>query len=77
MNLCIDLCCGLKGFSSAFLEGGWEVITVDIEPKFLPDILCDIRNLTKEDIQAAARTKLSKYEIVVILASTKELILIL
>ncbi len=46
MKTCIDLCCGLKGFSQAFAEDpNWEVITVDIERKFKPTIQADVRFL--------------------------------
>lgn len=40
----LDLFSGLGGASRAMREGGWTVIRVDIEPKFSPDILCDIRD---------------------------------
>lgn len=44
--LCIDLCCGLKGSSSTFIDSAdWEVITVDIERKFKPSIIADVRYL--------------------------------
>lgn len=39
----LDLCCGLGGASRAFRDRGWEVITVDIEPRFTPDIVADVR----------------------------------
>lgn len=38
----LDLFCGLGGASAAFREAGWEVIGVDIEPKFKPDIIADL-----------------------------------
>lgn len=38
----VDLCCGLKGFSQAFADAGWKVVTVDIEPKFNPTVIADI-----------------------------------
>ena len=41
--LILDICCGLKGASQAFVERGWDVITVDIDPQFNPDIVTDIR----------------------------------
>lgn len=44
-KLCIDLCCGLKGFSAAFVDAGWEVVTVDIDSKFAPTICTDVREL--------------------------------
>jgi len=42
--LMLDLCSGLGGASAAMIERGWSVITVDIEPKFKPSIIADIRN---------------------------------
>ena len=43
MKLCLDLCSGIGGFSQAFRENKeWKVITVDINPKFKPDMLLDI-----------------------------------
>lgn len=42
----IDLMCGLKGASQAFSENAWEVITVDINPKFNPTIIADVKTLT-------------------------------
>jgi hypothetical protein len=41
----LDLCCGLKGASDNFKENGWNVTTVDINPKFNPDVAADINNL--------------------------------
>jgi hypothetical protein len=38
----LDLFCGLGGASVAFREAGWEVIGVDIEPKFKPEIVADL-----------------------------------
>jgi len=40
----LDVCCGLKGASEAMLRLGWEVITIDSDPAFAPDICVDIRN---------------------------------
>ena len=40
----IDYCCGLKGASQAWRELGWEVLTLDIEPRFEPDIVADLRS---------------------------------
>jgi site-specific DNA-cytosine methylase len=42
----IDLCSGLGGASSAMRNRGWDIITVDIEPAFNPDIVADVRHLT-------------------------------
>ena len=44
----LDLCCGLKGFSQDFADHGWEVTTVDIDPRFSPDIIADVNNLHLE-----------------------------
>ncbi len=41
--LMIDLCSGLGGASHAMKNHGWNVITVDIEPSFCPDIVADVR----------------------------------
>lgn len=35
----LDLFSGLGGWSAAFRDRGHEVITLDIEPKFKPDIV--------------------------------------
>ncbi len=43
--LCIDLCSGLGGFSKAFVDAGWEVVTVDVEPKFKPTFVADVCEL--------------------------------
>ena len=47
-KLCIDLCSGLKGSSKAFVDAGWRVITVDVEPKFAPVIVADVRRLLED-----------------------------
>ena len=65
-KLCIDLCSGLGGFSQAFVDAGWEVITVDIEPKFNPTICMDVRG---EAVKAELWGKSQSYEEVVMLAS--------
>jgi hypothetical protein len=35
----------LGGFSQAFVDAGWEVITIDVDPKFAPVIVADVRTL--------------------------------
>ena len=40
--LILDLCCGLKGASNSMLVAGWNVVTVDIDPQFDPDIVADL-----------------------------------
>lgn len=69
LKLCIDLCSGLGGLSSAFKANGWEVVTVDIEPKFGSTICKDIRQVSKKDIQAVAKLSLEDYEEIIVVAS--------
>ena len=38
----LDLFCGLKGASAAWLDRGWSVLTVDIESRFEPDVVADL-----------------------------------
>lgn len=42
--LMLDLCCGLKGASAAMSARGWDVVTVDIEPRFSPTVVADLRS---------------------------------
>jgi len=42
----LDLCSGTGGFSEAFKQRGHEVIRVDIDPRFKPDICADILNFS-------------------------------
>lgn len=42
----LDLCCGRKGVSRQF--PGWDITTVDINPKFQPDIVADVNSLHLE-----------------------------
>jgi len=47
---CIDLCSGLGGFSAAFEDDPtWDVVTVDINPAFDPDIVADVMILVPSD----------------------------
>lgn len=39
----LDLACGLKCASRAMRERGWRVVTVDIDPRFEPDVVADLR----------------------------------
>lgn len=51
---CLDLFCGLGGFSAAFEESDrWEVTTVDIEERFDPDIQADLMDLRPGDLPGA------------------------
>ncbi len=47
MPVMLDLFSGLGGASEAMRERGWEVYTVDIDPRFHPDLLCDVRDFLK------------------------------
>jgi len=42
----LDLCSGTGGFSEAFKQRGHEVIRVDIDPRFKPDLCADILNFS-------------------------------
>ena len=41
----LDLCSGLGGASQPALDRGWKVIRVDIDQRFKPDIVADVRAL--------------------------------
>ncbi len=41
----VDLCAGLGGASRAFAAAGWQVITVDVDARFHPTMVGDIRTL--------------------------------
>jgi site-specific DNA-cytosine methylase len=46
MKTLIDLCSGLGGFSKAFTQSSdWQVVTVDIEKKFKPTLVADVRKI--------------------------------
>jgi site-specific DNA-cytosine methylase len=48
---CLDLFCGLGGFSAAFEQSdNWRVVTVDIDPDFNPDITADVMDLRPADL---------------------------
>ncbi|MFA5379663.1 MAG: hypothetical protein WC455_28150 [Dehalococcoidia bacterium] len=44
----LDLCCGRKGVTNLLRKRGYEVVSVDINPKFNPDIVADINDLHLE-----------------------------
>src|SRR5688500_15421118 len=39
----LDLCCGLGGASSAWRDRGWDVTTLDADPRFDADVTADVR----------------------------------
>jgi hypothetical protein len=49
----LDLFSGLGGWSQAFIERGHEVVRVDIEPGFQPDLVADVAKLTPEEVVEA------------------------
>jgi len=52
-HTCVDLCSGLGGFSQAFVNHGWKVITVDIEPKFNPTVVADVTKIDWNEFKQA------------------------
>lgn len=53
-RICLDLFAGLGGFSQAFEDAdGWEVVTVELEDRFDPDIQADIMQLRPGDLTDA------------------------
>jgi site-specific DNA-cytosine methylase len=69
-KLCIDLCSGLGGFSRAFKDAGWEVVTVDVEERFLPTVVADVRNLGSRTLELATKKKSFRaYAKVIVLSS--------
>ena len=49
----LELFCGTKSIGREFEAGGWDVTSVDLEPRFEPDICCDVLDLTPEMIGEA------------------------
>ena len=50
-SVCLDLFSGLGGFSAAFEDSeAWEVVTVDREERFSPDIQADVFDLRPSDL---------------------------
>ena len=50
---CLDLFCGLGGFSQAFADSErWAVTTVDIDERFAPDVQADVLDLRPSDFDA-------------------------
>jgi hypothetical protein len=46
----LDLYCGLKGWSSAFVERGHEAVTIDFNKKFNPTICADMMTVTAQQL---------------------------
>ncbi len=51
----LDLFCGLKGFSRPFADRGHEVITLDIDNTFDPDIVADVRVIRYPSLSLSGR----------------------
>ena len=49
----LELFCGTKSIGREFEAGGWDVTSVDVEPKFEPDVCCNVLDLTPEMIGEA------------------------
>lgn len=65
-RVCLDLFSGLGGFSAAFEDSPeWDVVTVDIEERFEPDICADVLDLRPSDLLDA----LGEYDTLVVIAS--------
>ena len=53
-RICLDLFAGLGGFSQAFEDAdGWEVVTVELNERFDPDIQADVLDLRPYDLPDA------------------------
>lgn len=53
-KLCVDLCCGVGGFSAAFRESPeWVVLGVDNNPEVGPDILGDVMDMSPRSLPSA------------------------
>jgi site-specific DNA-cytosine methylase len=46
----LDLCCGSKSVSKYFSGQGWETVSLDIEAKFDPTIVADVREVCYEKL---------------------------
>jgi len=69
-KVCLDLFSGLGGFSAAFEDApDWDVVTVDIEELFDPDIQADVLDLRPENLLEAVGLEREAIDILVILAS--------
>jgi hypothetical protein len=47
----VDLFSGLGGASKAMRDRGWHVVTIDINPRFTPDIVADCRTIVLRDLE--------------------------
>lgn len=64
--VCLDLFAGLGGFSTAFEDSErWDVVTVELEERFDPDVQADVMDLRPADVLG----EIGEYDRLVILAS--------
>lgn len=69
-NVCLDLFSGKGGFSQAFEESEeWEVVTVDVEAEFDPDLCADVLELRPADLLEAIGLDRDEIDVLVVLAS--------
>ena len=69
-KVCLDLFSGLGGFSAAFADApDWEVVTVDIEERFDPDLQADVLALRPADLLEAIGCDRDEIDVLVVLAS--------
>lgn len=47
----VDLFSGLGGASAAMRDRGWRVISIELNPRFKPDVVADCRHVVLRDIQ--------------------------
>jgi hypothetical protein len=46
----LDLCAGLKGWSTPFQKAGWDVVSLDIDPQFESTICADLRSVRSTEL---------------------------
>lgn len=67
--VCLDLFAGLGGATQAFEESGrWELVTVDLEGRFDPDLQADVLDLDPADLLAAIGRDREAIDVLVIFA---------
>lgn len=68
-RVCLDLFSGLGGFSAAFDDAdSWEVVTVDVEERFDPDLRADVLGLGPRDLLDVIGYERDEIGVLVVLA---------